>query len=504
MPAIASSSSSSQRPHNLVSIFQAHFHVRRGNEITHQHGHEIDLSGVEWKALPSGSHALHRDLIWFHLPGQPEQTLGDEQRYHRVGVAAFVNRKLGGEDDEEQRGAEEDEDDDDQRGARMIAVGIIALAVGSTPSAHLAACLPHIDALESLASSSASRPRDHSIINAFLDAHRLDPSSSDDLRASLLEIEAIRGPAPLSRRAISSADPLLDLPAVANALGLLLPQLLRKLLVRGTRLVIFCPLGAQTKNAASIGWTIAEILEAALHLDEEEDGDAEGQEGGRNVTKLRHRRGHRVPQVRGIIGLQDLGLLQEEQRRAPLSQGWISWTTDKLLLEKPDLYDCLLDLSPLFTGATQQHQAPVAFPSSSSTFSSLHTPRDSSPNLYRVERRTDASAKKSKTTAKLKAVPWLPRDFALASLSFIPQQWRINLRESYGYVPLSIRQDGGVQAGLMLLPDSDSESDGGESESGSDDEGEQALEDAEGAPILEAEYGQWRQLTTSASSGGLY
>lgn len=554
---IALGSDPSARPANLLTIFQAHFHVRRGNEITYQHGHDLDLSGVEWKTLPSGSHALHRDLIWFTPPGHTDVgSGGDENRFHKVGVAVFRNRQLTTQDEDE-----DGDDGEDQRGARMIAVGIVVAADSLVPSSHLAACLPHIEALQLLAEDSAQRPRDQTLLSEFLHKHRFDPSK--DTHAVLQQIESTRCPAPLSRKPIGQADPLLDLPSIANALGLVLPQLIRKLLIKGTRLLVFSPLGAETGSAASIGWNLAEILEGALSSQHEAAGDDE--DGGASLktkssqSRFSRHQLRRIPRVRGILALPDLGELQEEQRErarmvetgSSLPRGWISWTADKLFLEKADLYDCLLDLSPLFAHASTSVNAHA-----SSLLSISETTPATSPTFSLVERSLARDGKR--TLAALKPVYWHPRDFAiyrsnelrsvklasrprslarrgsrssvralssddgevngrsrsaslqtqhqhssasnqlswprspsrgkvsgklmlshmiaflrywLSSLWFIPEQWRINLRESYGYVPLSIRPDGGVQAGLMILPDSDSESDAGEEEDEDEEDG---------------------------------
>ena len=98
---------------NAVAIFLAHFHVRRGNEMLWVKG-EADVQGVEWKVLPSGSHAVERDVIYFETAPAPNGN-------HRIGVAAFRNRKL----DDGERNSAAGNDDDDQRGARMVAVGVV-------------------------------------------------------------------------------------------------------------------------------------------------------------------------------------------------------------------------------------------------------------------------------------------------------------------------------------------------------------------------------------------
>lgn len=115
--------SPASRPANLLTLFQAHFHVRRGNELTFTYGHDLDLSGVEWKVLPSGSHAVDQDVIWFEPPGETDHVEEDDNgshRWHKVGMAVFKNRKLTRQQEENGEGEQLDE-----RGARMVAIGLI-------------------------------------------------------------------------------------------------------------------------------------------------------------------------------------------------------------------------------------------------------------------------------------------------------------------------------------------------------------------------------------------
>lgn len=113
---------------NALTIFAAHFHVRRGNEVLWSKGlhstAELSQQGLEWKVLPSGSHLLERDVLFFDVA---QTDAGRQERHgHMVGVAAFRNRKIA----ESERTSAEGVGDGDQRGARMIAVGVI---VGKWP-----------------------------------------------------------------------------------------------------------------------------------------------------------------------------------------------------------------------------------------------------------------------------------------------------------------------------------------------------------------------------------
>lgn len=374
-------------------------------------------------------------------------------------------------------------------------------------------------------------------------------------------------------------DPLLDLPSIVNALGLILPDVLRSLLIAGTRLLIFSPQGVETRSAASIGWSLAEIVEAALTA---ADGGNEGEDDDAPPSARVQRLHQYIPQVRGIIGLHEISVLQDEEGRrkhaATMSgvrpkRGWIAWTTDKLYLDKADLYDCLLDLTPLVQGSSSSAIGAGQASTVLSAYDGSTKVGGCAPEFYRVERpdvsfasgHTRGSASKRPLPAKLKKQTWHTRDFSiyrdnelkavayesrprrlgrrcsrgslpsrsntvdgdvrplpgsaqgaglgsqelssrrrspstpvtgqlsrflailvdlvhyyLSTRAILPRPWRFHLHdrirlggESYGYVPLSIRPDGGVQAGLMLLPE--------DSESGSDSEGDDSDSDGEGA-----------------------
>ncbi|KAJ3194368.1 hypothetical protein HK101_002888 [Irineochytrium annulatum] len=50
---------------HLCAVFVARFDTLRGNMIEYQYPLDVDLSGVEYQSLPSGSHAVTSDLIYF-------------------------------------------------------------------------------------------------------------------------------------------------------------------------------------------------------------------------------------------------------------------------------------------------------------------------------------------------------------------------------------------------------------------------------------------------------
>lgn len=52
-------------PDLILAVYVVHFDTRRGNEIEWKHPKSVDLTGVEFKALASGSHTITRDFIYF-------------------------------------------------------------------------------------------------------------------------------------------------------------------------------------------------------------------------------------------------------------------------------------------------------------------------------------------------------------------------------------------------------------------------------------------------------
>jgi hypothetical protein len=213
-------------------------------------------------------------------------------------------------------------------------------------------------------------------------------------------------------------------------------------------------------------------------------------------------------QIIGLIGLYDIARLQDEAERVESSTSWIAWTTDRILMEKCDMYDAVLDLSPMTSSdayLTEDFLAtPTALPRMMSTQWTLSNTGKRTASLrkqnwtareFAVFRGIDEQASlaasrrgkrrpisglqgsQSSIDDRQTAAPPSPYlspsmhlsqqgrastflallRFWLANLWILPYHWRFNLRESYGYVPLSIRSDGGVRASIMLLPDDESD-----------------------------------------------
>ncbi|XJO70753.1 hypothetical protein BDV3_000375 [Batrachochytrium dendrobatidis] len=87
----------------MDAIFVAHFNTLKGNVIEYQFPAVANIAGVEYKSIPSGAHAIARDVIYF--------TCGLD----RFGIAALENLALG----------TSDASNNNERGARIKAVGIV-------------------------------------------------------------------------------------------------------------------------------------------------------------------------------------------------------------------------------------------------------------------------------------------------------------------------------------------------------------------------------------------
>lgn len=396
----------SLRPANVLTIFLARFHVRHGNQIEYQYppapaksngkgvlvdideeeetadgAQSVDLSGIEWKVLPSGGHLIEKDVIYF----QPSQK-------GTTGVASFRNIKL---DDEEDGAAARQ-----QRGARMVSVGLILQCEGhvdqlSSSLSQQLAIIPHLHNLEKLADELAHDPEDTKPLKAYYEAHKARNaemgSSMDGKRMKQLRMRRRRDPRNLPH------DPISHMPALCGALGPLLPHLLKKLMLPRHRLLIFTP-SPPLVYAAHLGYNLADLAALAIAR------------SGKRHENLQQFARRGIVHVKGQIGVHDIPVLEkeEEQRRSSTQkhtctpeQGWIAWSTDKILLEKPHLFDSVLDLTPLIM-RDSQGVLDEACLESASTMARLLT----------VVRPSDADAKARGRKAHLKAQSWTTREFA--------------------------------------------------------------------------------------------
>ncbi|CDW98602.1 hypothetical protein [Sporisorium scitamineum] len=330
-------------PANVLTIFLARFHNSKSDkvklidveddaedEVELDAGPAVDLTGVEWKVLPSGGHLVDKDVIYF-------------QTSHKgsTGVACFRNIKL---DDNKA-------DASSQRGARMVSVGLVLQCEGhadqhASSLAQQLAIVPHLSNLEQLADELARNPQDVSSFKTYYGMHRASNSTEqngptmDGKRMKQLRMRRRRDPRNLPH------DPISHMPALCGSLGALLPHLLKKLMLPRHRLLIFSP-SPPIVHAAYLGYNLADLVALGIAR------------SGKRHENLQAFARRWIVQVKGQIGVHDIPALEEEEQRrnkdaaAFVEPGWIAWSTDKILLDKPHLFDSVLDLTLLVTRDSQ-------------------------------------------------------------------------------------------------------------------------------------------------------
>ncbi|KIS66128.1 uncharacterized protein UMAG_11025 [Mycosarcoma maydis] len=537
-------------PANVLTIFLARFHVRHGNQIDYQYpspsksdsstqaklididdddtlpkpdqDHVLDLTGVEWKVLPSGGHLIEKDVIYF-------------QTSHKgsTGVACFRNVKL---DDTSA-------DSCAQRGARMVSVGLILQCEGrldqySSSLAQQLAIVPHLSNLETLADELVHNPEDLSPLRTYYEMHKArsdtisapDIRTMDEKRMKQLRMRRRRDPRNLPH------DPISHMPALCGSLGALLPHLLKKLMLPRHRLLIFSP-SPPIVYAAQLGYNLADLVALGIAR------------SGKRHENLQAFARRWIVQVKGQIGVHDISALEDEAKRrnenteTMLQPSWIAWSTDKILLEKPHLFDSVLDLTPLITSdskglldeaclenaTTMARLSTVVRPSAAAaaaaagrgaakaqlnsqswttrefaTFNELDA--QAQRHAERAERlgagacvsRRKSKNKLGRSTSRRSEDQHLERNgdieytheqtdavsqwrggcarsprrsgagtlsavlaflrYWLAGWWFLPSHWRYGLPAAY-VLPLGIRGDGGVRASILVMPEDESDED---------------------------------------------
>ena len=204
---------------SVRGIFVAEFHVRTGNAIVFRDPPDLATDGLEWKVLPSGAHAVQRDVIYFAY---------DEKH---MGVASYHARKLTKEE-----GAAE------QRGARCVSVGLV-VRCAQDPSSQLRHLLPHLPDLTRLAMGVA---------------HGAEPPSVALYKQEYTLNGALPIPPMLERL---SYDPATYMLSTHRFLGPLMVPLL-KLMLLPRRLLLYAP--APVERAAMVAFNLAELVHAAF------------------------------------------------------------------------------------------------------------------------------------------------------------------------------------------------------------------------------------------------
>ncbi|KAI6653223.1 Protein LCHN-like [Oopsacas minuta] len=145
IPIAMNNHSVDEGPNSIVCMFVVLFHVTRGHEIIWSLPEELNLDGVELKAVPSGMHTVERDFIYFRKAGL-------------FGLSCFAKRAISSQEDP------------DQRGARMMALGILCLSPDHLP--------PHLTFLSTTIQNLLDAPNDFSFLIDYYNSFAYNPTTN--------------------------------------------------------------------------------------------------------------------------------------------------------------------------------------------------------------------------------------------------------------------------------------------------------------------------------------
>ncbi|RPA72573.1 hypothetical protein BJ508DRAFT_186507, partial [Ascobolus immersus RN42] len=303
----------------ISALFILTFDTHRGYTLTHSHSlPNLDLTGVEFKSLPSGLHRMSSDLVYFLHPSPDTHT-------SHAGISAFLNTPR----------------PDLDRGALMLSVGCLV----PLTSGRLGRAWRHAKGLRELAKQVASdNPSGIEAVKAYWEEHRVSESETSS-EAEILEspstpsslryrragkqppstrqrsISDMTFPAtpttPMNVEPISPDHPILSLPGYLETFGPLVFPLYRAALLRKRILFIVeppveraCEWVYDTSILANIPSSVAELVRTA-------------------PTRLK-------PLF--SVGVSDIGMLEAEGKLG----GWVACTTDEILKMKTNLYDVVV------------------------------------------------------------------------------------------------------------------------------------------------------------------
>ncbi|CAE6338979.1 unnamed protein product [Rhizoctonia solani] len=350
-----------EAPKDVVALFHSAFHPTRGNivDFSLKVRDDVNLDGVEFSSLPSGLHLVDQDVIHFTQDGL-------------CGIAVFRRRRT------------------KENGLRGVRLGAVGVLIGSAPRARPWLHLPH---LKRLAAHLEDTPEDWAPLESYYEAHRqpdIVPSESS------IDVSDIWSGWEHELSIASPNHPLHHLPCLLHAFGPSIMTLFRFVLAR-RRVLIYTRVPVPPSRSGSlnslasrfsesdpmrpsIDQTAAEagaapVVEPACVLARVAADICFGWRSEMEVPGIGGKDEHSIP-VLGMVGLDSIEKLEEEGMKR---SGWIACTTERIFLEKPYLYDLVVDLSPSLLAhspATKPTSTPddkpvlsISVPNSSSTTS---------------------------------------------------------------------------------------------------------------------------------------
>ncbi|CAE6536150.1 unnamed protein product [Rhizoctonia solani] len=302
-----------EAPKDVVALFHSAFHPTRGNivDFSLTVREDVNLDGVEFSSLPSGLHLVDQDVIHFTQDGL-------------CGIAVFRRRRT--------------------------------KEVCSAPRARPWLHLPH---LKRLAAHLEDTPEDWAPLESYFDSHR----QPDIIPAeSAIDVSDIWSGWEHELSIASPNHPLHHLPCLLHAFGPSIMTLFRFVLAR-RRVLIYTRVPvppsrsgslnslasrfSESEMRPSIDQTAAEagaapVVEPACVLARVAADICFGWRPENDVPGLGSGDAQSIP-VLGMVGLDSIEKLEEEGMKR---SGWIACTTERIFLEKPHLYDLVVDLSP--------------------------------------------------------------------------------------------------------------------------------------------------------------
>nr|OQO19837.1 hypothetical protein B0A51_15151 [Rachicladosporium sp. CCFEE 5018] len=275
---------SAEQPPSIAALFLIVFDRTRGYTIAWSRSlQSVILEGVDFKCLPSGLHSVREDIVYF--------THGAY-----AGVSAFAAVDAGIE----------------HRGRQFVAVGALVKAHQREPLGHSWLC---IETLRALAQASATTSDRFEALEEAWERLSIKTSASQSINP-----DGPEGVDPLHGSAfVSGNNPALSVVNDLESLGPLLFPLYREALLRKC-ILIYSP--APVLPVCNMIHSLFSFSQISHDL---------------RPSSQDHRL---ISTPLFSVGLTDIGILQSA------TTSWIACTTEKVLTEKRDLFDIVVDLSP--------------------------------------------------------------------------------------------------------------------------------------------------------------
>jgi hypothetical protein len=336
---VESSSATSSHTPSISALFLIKFDQKVGYVIAWKRAaSDITLDGaVEFKSLPSGLHAVKSDLVYFVHEGY-------------AGLSAFVNGPAS----------------EAERNAHFVAVGILVpLSYGRLGRSWL-----HAHSLQKIASSLADDPSHTVPLEEYWAHHGVDKKSKgknaqsqasefsapvrpgkDHSRARALSTITAVSP---SDHSLPSFHPALSILEYIDTFGPLVFRLQEAALLRKRILFMTNP---PIRPACEFVYNLSVLSSIPHSVFSLLRSDADSVEGLHRIRALFTVGIHDIPELEKLQ--KDSLRRARESDGLSFSEGWVACTTDEIITTKPQLYDYIVELPPVFDAKPQKRRWPI-------------------------------------------------------------------------------------------------------------------------------------------------